>query len=177
MSLTEELKNIISTATCDADVRERYQKRLPAGNLTRDENNQSHFCAYFLPYNPHTGEIFLVHHKKAGLWLSPGGHIDRGENLLTTLNREIEEELGVAKSFQKLPQPFLLSITPIQNTTQPCKEHFDVWFLFQTDGKNFQINPREFHDTKWAAPNYAKSILTDAANLKAMDFAREMRRD
>ena len=42
----------------------------------REERATKHFSVYFLPFNPETENIFIVHHKKADLWLSPGGHID-----------------------------------------------------------------------------------------------------
>ena len=35
-------------------------ERCNAGSLTRDENPESHFCVYFLPYRLRTREIFLV---------------------------------------------------------------------------------------------------------------------
>jgi len=82
------------------------------------------------------------------LWLSPGGHIDAGEGLLDALNREIDEELGMQKYFTELPKPFLLTITPIHNKVHPCTMHYDVWFCVQTGGLKFNIDPREFLDTR-----------------------------
>lgn len=158
----------------DPEVRQRFLERAQEGRLTRDENERSHFCVYFLPYNPETKQVFIVHHKKSGLWISPGGHIDRGEDLLLTLNREIKEELGVEHEFSELPQPFFLSITPIDNTVQPCKEHLDSWFLFQTDGKNFNVDPHEFHSTQWVDVSEVGSLVTDPANLGAVSRVREM---
>ncbi len=141
--------------------------------MTRDENKQSHFCVYFLPYDPEKKSIFIVHHKKSNLWLSPGGHIDRGEDLLSALNREIQEELGVNKAFLELPRPFLISITPINNTPQPCREHLDLWFLFRTNGKNFQVDLQEFYDTKWVTLEQAAILIKDAANLKALSAVKQ----
>jgi 8-oxo-dGTP pyrophosphatase MutT (NUDIX family) len=140
------------------------------GALTRDDGGFYHFCVYFLPFNPKTKQVFIVHHKKSGLWLSPGGHIDKGELLLGTLNREIKEELGVANFFPKLPKPFLITTTPINNPIQPCREHLDIWFLLKTDGSNFSVDPKEFHSTKWIGLAEAKQVLTDKANLKAINL-------
>ena len=95
----------------------------------------SHVCAYFVPYNPETKQILIGDHKKSGLWLMPGGHVDAGESLLTTLNREIEEELGIANFYQERPEPFLLSITNIVTGVRPCQKHFDVWHIMETNGK------------------------------------------
>lgn len=152
---------------------DRYVKRAKEGRLTRDENPQSHTCVYFLPYNSKTKQVFMIHHKKSGLWLSPGGHVDKGEDLLQALNREIEEELGIVTFFKKVVTPFLLTITPIENMVQPCKEHFDIWFLMKTDGSDFNVDPKEFHSAKWSTIPEAKVIVTDPANLNALDLVEK----
>ena len=172
--LYEEILQVANKFAADSPgVSRLFLERLEEGLLTRDENPASHFCVYFLPFNSKKGKVFIVHHKKSRLWLSPGGHIDKGEELLTTLNREMDEELGVKGFFKEAPEPFLLTITPIENSTQPCKTHFDIWYLVNTDGSVFQINPREFHDTKWMTIDEAEKIVTDYANKKALEFLKK----
>ncbi len=171
--LYKEIQKIINPSICDSEnTRINFLKRLEEGAFTRDENPQSHFCAYFLPYNAENKKVFIVHHKKSGLWISPGGHIDKGEGLLETLNREIDEELGVKTFFKELPSPFLLTITPIENKVQPCKTHLDIWYLVKTDGVNFNVDPKEFHETKWLTIDEAEKIITDTPNRKALEFVR-----
>lgn len=170
-TLPEQIKQIAEDFSGrEPEAYRHYLKRLAETDpLTRDEGGLSHFCVYFLPYNPKTKQIFLVHHKKSGLWLSPGGHIDKGELLLDTLNREIGEELGIKIFFAGLPKPFLITVTPIYNPPQPsCKEHLDIWFLVETDGNNFKVDPQEFHSTKWLDYNEAQKLTTDENNLKAL---------
>ncbi len=41
------------------------------------------------------GKVLLVKHKKLGIWLNPGGHIDDGELPHQTAEREFFEETGV----------------------------------------------------------------------------------
>jgi len=172
--LYEQISKIIDISICDSEAtRTDFLKRLQEGAFTRDENPQSHFCAYFLPYNPEKKKVFIVHHKKSGLWLSPGGHIDKGEGLLETLNREIDEELGAKDFFKELPSPFLLTITPIENRVQPCKTHLDIWYLVNTDGTNFNVDPKEFHDTRWLTIDEADKIVTDRPNRKALEVIKK----
>ena len=155
-------------ARSEPQTSKRFLEKLQEDSITRDEGNMSHFCAYFLPFNPKLNQVFIVHHKKSSLWLAPGGHMDKGELLLETLNREIKEELGIVNFFATLPEPFFISITPINNPVQPCTEHLDIWFLLNTDGSNFNVDQQEFHATKWMNLDSAKEIVTDPANLKAL---------
>ena len=173
-NLHEEIKAIIDPKICNEQIANYWLERLEKGDLTRDDNNPSHFCCYFLPYNPDTKQVFIVHHKKSGLWLSPGGHIDKDENLMRTLNREIEEELGVKDKIKEEIKPFLLTITPIENRVQPCKEHLDIWYRFPTNGSEFNVDPKEFHTTKWTSIEEAKQVVTDPPNLEALSKMEEL---
>ncbi len=165
-----EIREIIDQSICSPpEVFEMFLARFYEGQPTRDEEKASHFCVYFLPYNPGSKKVFIVHHKKSGLWLSPGGHIDKGETPLEALAREMKEELGVAYEPSANSQPFLLTITPIENAIQPCKAHYDLWFSVRQDGGHFQIDPREFHQTRWLTVAEARELVTDPPNLEALE--------
>lgn len=153
----------------DTTTYDRFQARVAEGSLTRDENPDERFCVYFLPYNANTKEAFIIHHRKSGLWLAPGGHLDRGESPEEALNREIEEELGVAAFFPKPPAPFFFSIVDIDPLERRCAAHFDLWYLMETDGSDFKIDPREFHASKWVSIEEARTLVTDPSNLRALD--------
>lgn len=163
-------KNLVTPALCpDQSTYERFLERVQQGALTRDEDPGSHFCVYFLPINPETREVFIVHHKKSGLWISPGGHLDKGETPEQAVNREIEEELGIENFFSQRPIPFFFSTVDIDNPKHPCKRHHDLWYLMQTDGSAFHIDPMEFHETRWVTIDEAKKLVTDPSNLQALE--------
>ena len=173
-TIHDYIKDEVNPNICTDIVGKRFFEKLEEGRPTRDEDSKSHYCCYFLPYNPQTKEVFIVHHKKSGLWLAPGGHIDKGEELMQTLNREISEELGVKDRIKNKIKPFLLTITPINNPVQPCKEHLDFWYRFPTDGSEFNVDPREFHITRWLSIDAARKLITDPPNLEALDKIKEL---
>lgn len=146
MNTVASISKIISPALCDEATYQAFQQRLAEGLPTRDENAASHFCVYFLPFDAQEKKVFIIHHKKSGFWLSPGGHIDQGETTLEAVNREISEELGIETFFHEEPLPFLFTIAQIEKPARSCKTHYDIWFLVPTDGNNFHINPEEFHE-------------------------------
>lgn len=55
---------------------------------------ERHFTASGFVLNP-DGEMLLLHHRKLGVWLYPGGHIERNETPDAAVLREIGEETGL----------------------------------------------------------------------------------
>ncbi|OHX14284.1 NUDIX hydrolase [Chromobacterium sphagni] len=53
-----------------------------------------HFTASAFVLNPHR-EVLLIHHRKLGVWLYPGGHVERHETPDETALREVREETGI----------------------------------------------------------------------------------
>ena len=78
--------------------------------------------------------------------------------------------MGVKDHFKEVPNPFLLTITKINNNTQGCKIHYDIWYLMVTDGDNFNVDLEEFHDTKWLTLGEARKIVIAPTNITALNF-------
>lgn len=62
-----------------------------------------------------SNEVLLVHHRKSGLWLYPGGHVDPNEDPAEAAAREAREETGVDVDVVGKPSfehPAVRSIVP-----------------------------------------------------------------
>lgn len=157
------------------EVEQKYRRRILEGNLTREENSQSHFCVCFLPYDPKSKKIFIGFHRKSGKWLCNGGHIEMGHSLHQAVAKEIREELGL--KFEELDQspPALLTTTLIENTLKDgCRLHFDVWFFKETNPKQFKPNPEamatEFYAAEWMDLDEARRLNVSKSMTVAFDF-------
>ncbi|MFN7663113.1 MAG: NUDIX hydrolase [Alphaproteobacteria bacterium] len=74
----------------------------------------------------------LIHHRKLGLWLQPGGHADGESNVFKVALKEAQEETGILdfKAFSE--DIFDVDIHSIPARRQePPHLHFDIRFLFQ----------------------------------------------
>ncbi len=174
--LAIELKEIIGRRFSNVEIAKRFIDRLEQGILTKDENPVSHFCTYFAAYDPKAKEIFIGHHKKSGLWLVNGGHIDKNETLQETLKREIDEEWGLEYENLDVGEPQLLTITDIYNPEkQPCRAHYDVWHFVKVDKHTFSPDKdklaEEFHENRWIGLDEARKLLIKDANHNvALDY-------
>lgn len=54
---------------------------------------KKHFTASALIIDE--GKVLLLYHKKLGVWLYPGGHVESNENPEEALFREVREETGL----------------------------------------------------------------------------------
>ena len=106
-----------------------------------------HLVVYFIPVDAANRCLLLGDHRKSGLWLPPGGHVEDGEDPRQAVIREMREELGIPAEFAD-DRPFFLTITP----TNDAVSHLDVslWFVLRV-ARKAQLNPdpREFNDVRW----------------------------
>ncbi len=58
-----------------------------------------HLVSYFVVIDRDANKILLVDHKKAELWLPPGGHVEVDEHPMETVKREAKEELQLEAKF------------------------------------------------------------------------------
>ena len=105
-----------------------------------------HLVSYFAVLD--VDRILLVDHKNAGLWLPAGGHVESGEHPRQTVQRELQEELGVT-SDHPIEAPLMVTCTTTVGLTAG---HVDVslWYVVRasrTQKINFDTN--EFNAVRW----------------------------
>lgn len=107
-----------------------------------------HLVAYVLPVDPATGAVLIGDHRRSGLWLPPGGHVEPGEHPADTAGRELAEELGLEVSADHSWAPSFLSVAK----TRPPDVHTDVslWFCLPLlRSATLTPDPREFGSVRW----------------------------
>jgi 8-oxo-dGTP diphosphatase len=110
-----------------------------------------HLVVYFIPVDVANRCLLLGDHRKSGLWLPPGGHVEEGEDPRQAVIREAREELGIAAEFHPGlggGKPFFLTVTP----TNSVRSHLDVdlWFVLRARrDEPLRPDPREFKDAYW----------------------------
>jgi 8-oxo-dGTP diphosphatase len=111
-----------------------------------------HLVSYFLPIDTAARRLLLVDHRRAGLWLPPGGHVEPGEHPLRTVAREGSEELGIeVEPLFPTGRPSFLTWT----ATVGPDSHIDVslWYLLRGDAcRDLQWDRREFASIRWWSP-------------------------
>lgn len=111
-----------------------------------------HLVSYFLLFNKCSNKVLLVDHKKALLWLPTGGHVEPDENPKTTVEREIQEELGVSPSFA-FENPMFITVSTTVGLTAG---HTDVslWYVLNGDTSfEYNYDKDEFAEIRWFSPS------------------------
>ncbi|NKY54267.1 NUDIX domain-containing protein [Nocardia vermiculata] len=109
-----------------------------------------HLVAYVVLVDPGERGVYLGRHRKSGLHLPMGGHVEIGEHPLAAARREAVEELGVEVFFDVVGErPFLLTVTP---TVGPSGGHVDTSLWYVARGcrlRDFDLDPTEFDGGRW----------------------------
>lgn len=122
----------------------------PLYRLDKADDPPQHLVSYFILFDQAQQKLLLVDHKKAGLWLPSGGHVEPNEHPQTTVRREVREELGIEANFFS-PTPLFLTVTP---TVGAVARHTDVslWYVLQEDAAQpLWFDEAEFHGVRWFA--------------------------
>jgi 8-oxo-dGTP pyrophosphatase MutT (NUDIX family) len=97
------------------------------------EQEGAHFTGSALVVDPPGERVCLIHHRKLGRWLQPGGHAEPADDgdLQRTALREAHEETGLTVSpHPSAPSPLDVDVHAIPaRGDKPGHLHLDVRFL------------------------------------------------
>ena len=109
-----------------------------------------HLVTYFVVLDESRLELLLVAHRKAGLWLPTGGHVEPDEDPWQAVVRECREELDVtarpSRTFGE--EPFFVTVT----RTRGPGTHTDVslWYVVGlTRSSVTSFDRQEFDRIRW----------------------------
>lgn len=130
----------------------------------------AHFTTSCIILHPKERSILLVHHKKYGEWVYPGGHPDGDWFFLRSALRECFEETGLeeveafrpkytddqnsSKNIAGIPLCFCLphfvqgfDLPAFGN--EPAHKHFDLVYLFRATTERVKFNDQESSGIRW----------------------------
>jgi 8-oxo-dGTP diphosphatase len=136
----EHRRQALAWLDSTSDIFRRIKPRTPS----------PHLVSYFLLIDHDRGGVLLVDHRKAGLWLPTGGHVEPGEHPAATVRREAREELGIEAVFSPVTggNPMFVTV----NSTSGPDRHTDVslWFVLSCGMKQpLTPDPGEFRAALW----------------------------
>ena len=134
--------------TAQEALRQEFLARCGQGpTALRREGRPSHLTASGVVLDVSRQAVLLVLHRKLGLWLQPGGHLEDGDDSLADAAlREAVEETGV-------PDLRLVSTAPVHldRHAAPCgaEHHLDVRFLVEAPDGAVPTVSEESLDVGW----------------------------
>lgn len=131
--------------------------------VKKTKPGEKHFTAsVFITSTGRPKKIALVHHKKTGMWLQPGGHIEPFENPIEAAIREVKEETGLDISFLRervkgvdqfasfLPVPeFFYEETIPAHKNEPEHYHLDLLYHVELSFQDLIMQEKESHAIGW----------------------------
>jgi 8-oxo-dGTP diphosphatase len=118
------------------------------------------------------GKVLMIKHKKLGVWLYPGGHMDEGEFPHDCALREMEEETGLKaelidtrkiefseKETYKVPSPFAVVVEKV-NYKDGAHIHYDMIYLAKPGSGDLKQNAAETDSIGWFSAKELDSLET-----------------
>ncbi|MGW6731352.1 NUDIX hydrolase [Streptomyces sp. NPDC055013] len=147
----------------------------PVYRTRKPDVPDTHLVSYFVVLDAECGELLLVAHRKAGLWLPPGGHVEPGEDPWAAVERECREELGIPALASDITgeHPLFLTVT----RTRGQGEHTDVslWYVITADARTLtSYDEEEFTAVRWLTPEQVLAEPLDSMDPHMHRFTRKL---
>lgn len=150
---------------------ERMRDLLESGPsaFERTSYEPGHFTASAFVVDGRRENLLLIHHRKLGRWLQPGGHVEASDpDLESAARREVREETGLSSLERLTEEVFDLDVHEIPAFGQAHgHSHFDVRFLFRSNDE--QLHPSvEVAGARWVPFAELRALTNDDSVLRAV---------
>jgi 8-oxo-dGTP pyrophosphatase MutT (NUDIX family) len=144
--------------------------KAPSEACERSHFLPGHFTASAFVLSPDRRDLILIHHKKLGIWVQPGGHVEPSDaDLASAARREVAEEVGLGELDPLGRDGALFDVdihTIPARKSEPAHEHFDTRFAFVARTRDF-ARTEEVADVRWVPLERVSEVTTDESVLRA----------
>lgn len=118
--------------------------------------------------------VILVHHRKLGRWLQPGGHADGETDVARVALREALEETGIQPVLIQ-DRPWDIDIHQIPARADfPQHDHYDLRYLMRASrSASLQVSD-ESTDLRWFSLDELHGITDSDSILRMADKSRQI---
>lgn len=140
---------------------------------------EGHLTGSAFVLSPDGARVLLLHHRKLGRWLQPGGHADPGETRGEDVAlREAREETAIEglALHPSAPRPLDVDVHRIPaRGDEPAHEHLDLRYLVTAPPEaGLAHRPDESHDLRWFAWEVLAALDLDAGLRRGLGKARRL---
>ncbi len=124
---------------------------------------EGHLTGSGVVVDPARDAALLIHHRKLGLWLQPGGHADGDGDLAAVALREATEETGIEGLAVVTPAIDLDIHSIPERGDEPAHLHLDVRFLVLAPaGAEPAPDPNETMGARWVRSDDPDGLMASA---------------
>jgi len=111
--------------------------------------------------------VLLVHHRKLGRWLQPGGHADGEADPLRVALREAAEECGLAELAVVRDEPLDVDVHAIPaSAPEPPHLHYDIRYLLRAPAGREPVASEESIAVQWFERGRLTALLAEKSLLR-----------
>jgi 8-oxo-dGTP pyrophosphatase MutT (NUDIX family) len=117
------------------------------GDALLRTNEVAHLTGSALVVDPATGRFVVLHHRKLGRWLQPGGHADGDGDLAGVALREASEETAL-EGLEVLRPAVDLDVHEVAPPGDPVHRHLDLRFVVLAPAGASASTPPGNHESR-----------------------------